>query len=122
MTLDKVVSTVVGLGVPGLILVGAMATSGFAGAAALTVALSTLGGPLGMLGGVAVLGVLLLISKAITEFGTEKIYAAVIQGLFDKGMTKTEIRVELRKYPIGADLRSVLEDQIKATKTKRRPK
>lgn len=120
MTLDKITSKLVGLGVPGLILVGAMTTSGFAGAAAITVALSSLGGPLGMLGGVAVLGLLLLVSQALTEYGHQKVYAAVINGLFDQGLNKTEIRAKLKKYPISAELRATLDEQIKATPTRRK--
>ena len=54
--MDKLVNKIVALGVPGLVLLIAMHLTGFAGAAALTAALASLGGPLGMLGGLAVLG------------------------------------------------------------------
>src|SRR5258708_35391917 len=40
---------------PRLVLLAVMANSGFAGAAAITSALATLGGPAGMLGGIAAL-------------------------------------------------------------------
>ena len=53
---DKLVSFLVGLGVPGLVLVVAVYVAGVAGGAAIVVALATLGGPLGMLGGIALLG------------------------------------------------------------------
>jgi hypothetical protein len=56
-SLDTVASKIAALGVPGLVLVVAMAFTGFAGAAAITAALAMLGGPLGMLGGIAVLGI-----------------------------------------------------------------
>jgi hypothetical protein len=49
---QRVVESLVALGVPGLVLLVAVATSGFAGAAALTTGLATLGGPLGMVGGI----------------------------------------------------------------------
>src|SRR5690242_20926998 len=52
---QKTVSNLVGLGIPGLILLAVIATTGYAGAAAITTALATLGGPFGMLGGIAAL-------------------------------------------------------------------
>ena len=42
--MDKVVDKIVGLGVPGLVLLIAVSISGFSGAAALTAALASLGG------------------------------------------------------------------------------
>lgn len=56
--MDRLVSKIAALGVPGLVLLVAMSATGYAGAAALTTALAALGGPLGMLGGIAVLGLL----------------------------------------------------------------
>ncbi|MDP3486811.1 MAG: hypothetical protein Q8S19_02620 [Bacillota bacterium] len=52
--MDKLVTKIVALGVPGLILVVAMGVSGWAGGAAITVALA--GGPFGMLGGICTPG------------------------------------------------------------------
>ncbi|MFC1604405.1 hypothetical protein ACFL5F_05185 [Planctomycetota bacterium] len=70
--LDKVVTKIVALGVPGLVLLVAMAASGWAGGAAIVTALAILGGPLGMLGGIFVLGVLVLISNALAKYGFRK--------------------------------------------------
>ena len=49
--MDKLLDKIAALGVPGVVLAVAMETTGYVGAAALTTALATLGGPLGMLGG-----------------------------------------------------------------------
>ena len=49
--MDKIVEKIVGLGVPGLILLVAINISGYAGAAAITSSLAILGGPAGMIGG-----------------------------------------------------------------------
>lgn len=111
--MDKLVSWIAGLGVPGLVLLVAMAFTGYAGAAAITVALATLGGPLGMLGGIGVLGLLVLISKGLAKYGFEKIFEAVVSDLFKKGETKESILEKIKNYPISKDLKKKLEDLIK---------
>lgn len=69
--MDKIVGIIASLGIPGLVLLVAMGVSGWVGAAAITTGLASLGGPLGMLGGIALLGVLTLVSRAIAKFGFE---------------------------------------------------
>ena len=78
-TLDRVVSVTIGLGVPGLVLLVAMGASGWAGAAAITTALARSGEPLGMLGGMASLAVLVLISRALAECGFETVFVASVK-------------------------------------------
>jgi hypothetical protein len=87
--MDKIVSKIAALGVPGLVLIVAMSASGFAGAAALTVALSALGGPVGRLGGVAVLGLLLLLSQALTEYGFDAVFSAVVPSFWRKAQPRS---------------------------------
>ena len=111
--LDKVVTKLVGLGVPGLILLVVISTSGLAGAAAITAALATLGGPLGMLGGIGVLGVAVLVSHALAEYGLERIFSGVVDGLVKKGMTRTEIERKIRGYPISKRLKARLIELLK---------
>ena len=97
--LDKVIEKVVALGVPGLVLVIVMATTGLAGGAAIVAALATLGSPLGgMMVGLAVLGVLVLISNAIGEYGVEVVANRVIEGLLKNGMSKKEIIQKIDGY------------------------
>jgi hypothetical protein len=113
--LERVVQGMVGLGVPGLILLVAVATSGFAGAAALTTALATLGGPLGMLGGIGVLLLLALASRALARYGLSQVSKLVIRGLLAKGYTPQGIRDQIRKYPhwiISGELRSKIEEVL----------
>ena len=102
---DKVVSTIVGLGAPGLVLLVAMAASGWAGGAAIVTALAILGGPLGMLGGLALLGVLVLISRALARYGLEKIFVAAVRKMEEEGMSRMEIIKKVRSYPISKDLK-----------------
>jgi hypothetical protein len=79
-TFFGVVDLLAAAGVPGLVLLGAMAISGFSGAAAITVALASLGGPAGMLGGV---GVLVLIGIAVTKFGISEVSIAVVRKILE---------------------------------------
>jgi hypothetical protein len=110
--LNKVIPKLAGLGVPALVLIVAIAMSGFAGAAALTVALAALGGPLGMLGGIAVLGLLVVLSNALAEYGFEAVFNGVISELVKKGKTKEHILAEIEKYPIGEDLKQRLRKEV----------
>ena len=54
-----------------------------------------------MLGGIALLGVLVLISKALAEYGFEVLFKRVLQGLKKKGMSKAEILAKIDAYPIS---------------------
>ncbi|OUL28354.1 hypothetical protein BV372_25140 [Nostoc sp. T09] len=75
--MDEVVKKVAALGLPGVILVITMAATGFTGAAAITAALAFLGGPAGMLGGIAVLGLTGLITDALAKVSLEDLLTAV---------------------------------------------
>lgn len=75
--MDEVVKKVAALGLPGVILVIVMATTGLTGAAAITAALAILGGPAGILGGIAVLGLTALITDALAKVGLEDFLTAV---------------------------------------------
>jgi len=110
--MDKIVSKIVGLGVPGLVLFVAIATSGLAGGAAIVAALAALGGPLGMIGGIGLLGLLVLISNALSEYGFEAIFKAVVRDMKEKGMGKQEVINKIKSYPISKKLKLVLVDYI----------
>jgi len=106
--LDKVAAKVAGFGVPGLVLVAAMALTGWAGAAALTTALAALGGPLGMLGGVALLGIMLMVFHALTEYGFERVFSSVVDELHKKGMSTRDILVKIE----GISHRTRSQEQV----------
>lgn len=106
---QKAVSSPVGLGVPGLILLAVMATTVFAGAAAITTALAALGGPFGMLGGIAALIAMGIASKALAQYGFPKIAEAVVRGLVAKAESKAGIRRTVDSIPnwiISKEIRS----------------
>jgi hypothetical protein len=112
---DGVVNWIVGLGVPGLVLIVAISVSGFAGAAAITTALAFLGGPLGMLGGITVLALFVPISRALSKYGLEKLFARTIRGLLAKGLSREEIVQKIESYPISKELKLKLLKLVYAT-------
>jgi hypothetical protein len=112
--LDRFVNWLVGLGVPGLVLTVAISVSGFAGAAAITSALAALGGPLGMLGGIGVLGLFVPISRALSKHGLESIFARTIRGLQEKGMSREDIATKIESYPISRELKVKLQKLVYA--------
>ncbi len=109
--MEKIVSKVAALGVPGLILLVAMGATGLAGAASLTAALSALG-PGGMIGGIAVLGVAGLVAQGLTEFGFDAIFTAVVKELYQRGETKESILAKVEKYPVSKSLKRKLREEI----------
>lgn len=110
--MDKLVDKIAALGVPGLILLVVMSISGWAGAAAITTALSFLGGPFGMLGGIAVLGILGLISKGLSDFGFEAIFKTTVEELRRRGSSRADIEGEIESYPISRDLKLKIKDYL----------
>ena len=109
--MDKLVQKIAALGIPGLILLTAMAATGYVGAAALTAALAALG-PGGMLGGILTLGVAALISEGLAKYGFEAIFTAVVKELYKRGETKQTILEKINKYPISKELKEKLRNQL----------
>ena len=110
--MDNVVDKVVALGVPGLVLILTMHIVGFAGAAAITAALATLGGPIGMLGGIGVLILLGLAAKFISDNGFELFYRRVVDGLKARGETKESVLRQIDGFPISRGLKAKLKAYI----------
>lgn len=109
--MDKIVSKVAALGIPGLVLVIAMGATGLSGAAAVTTALAALG-PGGMIGGIAVLGVAGLLAHSISEYGVDAIFSAVVKELIKKGETEQSIRDKIDKYPVSQSLKRKLREEL----------
>lgn len=109
--LDKIAEILAGLGVPGLVLVVVMAASPFYGAAAITASLAAIG-PFGMLGGIATLPVLTLIAIALTRFGFEQVFQAVLIKLIESGKTCEEILEIIDSYRISKELKNKLKEFI----------
>ena len=113
--MDELIKKVAALGVPGIVLVVAISVSGYTGAAAITVALSGLG-PFGILGGIATLGVIGLVSHSIAEYGTEAVIKAVVTEQL-KSKSKDQIIKEINDYPLTKGLKLKIIDYVVKTKS-----
>lgn len=111
--MDKIVSKIAALGVPGLIFMVALSATGLAGGAAITAALAALG-PGGMIGGIATLGIIGLISEAITEYGFDTIFSAVVNELYKRGETIESLLKKIDKYPVSKSLKSKLKEKLRS--------
>jgi hypothetical protein len=109
--LDEVVRKVAALGLPGVLLVITMAATGFVGAAAITTALATLGGPFGMMGGIAVLGITGLVADALGKYGIDGLLTGIYMERKKKEPTE-KLCQEINDLPISSDLRRKLREII----------
>lgn len=105
--MERVVSKIAGMGVPGLVLLVAINATGLSGAAAITTALAAVG-PGGMIGGVACLLAVALILDGLTEWGFDSLFAGVVRELYVNGETKDSIKYKISKYPISKKLKRKL--------------
>lgn len=106
------VSTLIALGVPGLVLLVAVEIAGVSGAAAIVAGLAWLGGPLGMVGGFVTLGILVLVSKKIGEYGFDRLFSMVLKGVRDSGKTKKQIFEEVDSYKIPDRMKRALREWV----------
>lgn len=105
LIMDKIVEKIVGIGIPGLMLMVAISMTGLSGAAAITAALALLG-PGGMIGGIVTLLLAGAIASSISEFGFDTLFRAVIRKLYQKGETKGSIRAKIEKGPWSKKLKA----------------
>lgn len=103
--MDKIVNIIAGWGVPGIMLMVAISLTGLSGAAAITAALALLG-PGGMIGGIITLGIAGTIASAITEFGFDALFKAVVKKLYAKGETKDSLKHKIEKGPWSKKLKA----------------
>ena len=94
-----------------MILVMAINATGLFRGAAITTALAALG-PFGMMGGIATLGVIALISEGITKYGVDAIYSSVVKELYRRGESKDSIKDKINKYPVSKSLKRKLTDSL----------
>lgn len=109
--MDEVFRKVAALGLPGVLLVVTMAATGLAGGAAITTALAALGGPFGMIGGIAALGVAGLVAEALSKYGID----GLLTGVYIERKKKeplSKLCQEIDNLPISSDLKRKLKDAL----------
>lgn len=74
--MDDIVKKLAGLGLPGVILVILTVTTG-GSSAAVAATLTALGGPFGIVGGIALLGLVTVVGDTVTGYGIE----AILKGI-----------------------------------------
>jgi hypothetical protein len=109
--MDEAVRKIAALGLPGVILLIAMATTGFTGAAAITAALAMLR-PGGMIGGIMFLGVISIAADALSKFGLEALLVGVYTDRHNKGETKEALCNEINGLFISEDLKRRLREEF----------
>lgn len=109
--MNKIVEKMAALGLPGLVLLTAISATGLSGAAAITTALAALG-PGGMIGGIAWLGIIGVISGEMAKYGFENIFRAVVMSMYMEGETEESLKQKVRKYPITKSLKLKLISDI----------
>lgn len=111
--MDELVNRLAGLGVAGVVLVGLVATSSYAGAVAITTSLAILGGPFGMIGGAVMLTLIAGISSAIVKYGVETLAIDLIKQLKENGKSESLIVQEIDSFPmITNGLRAQLRNYV----------
>lgn len=110
--MDRIIKSITALGVPALILLLASSINGLAGAAAITSALRMLGGSFGMVGGLAISGIIAMVSKIGTDYSFDAIAIKVLKKLYSKGETKKDILDKINSYPISGDLKIKLKEKL----------
>lgn len=109
--MDEIVTKIVALGLPGIVLLITMATTGLTGAAAITAALAMLG-PGGMLGGIAFLGVIGLASDSLSKYGLSEILKAVYLERYKNGENREKMFSEIDSLWISTDLKRELKESL----------
>ncbi len=113
--MDEIVKKLAGLGLPGVMLVILTVTSG-GSSAAVAAAITALGGPFGIVGGIAVLGLLTVLGDTIAREGIDGIVKAIYAE-----RSKTEsvryLLKEIQDLPITEELKLKLKNQLSPVTT-----
>lgn len=109
--MNRLVEKLAAVGVPAIILIVAISASGLSGAAAITAGLAALG-PGGMIGGIVFLAIAGIASEAITKYGFEAIFKAVLKELYKNGESKESIKNKIETYPITKSLKLKINNYI----------
>jgi hypothetical protein len=108
--MDEIAKKLAGLGVPGIILV-ILTVSSAGSNAAIVAALTSVGGPLGIVGGIGLLGLTTVLGDAVAGYGIEAILKAVYT---ERGKTESVrfLLKEINDLPISDELKLKLKNHL----------
>jgi hypothetical protein len=110
MTLDQIATKLAGLGLPGIILV-ILAISSAGSNATIVAAITAMGGPFGILGGIGLLGLITVAGDAVSSYGIE----AILKAVYTERSKKESVRLllkEIKDLPISDELKLKLTNQL----------
>lgn len=105
--MDEFVRKAAGIGLPFVVLLITMATTGLAGAAAITAALAMLG-PGGMIGGIVLLSMVGLAGDMLAKHGLEALLKGIYKQRLINGEPLQKLIDEINWLPISDDLKRCL--------------
>lgn len=110
--MDEFTEKLASIGIPALILLAVMSTTGLAGAAAITAALALLG-PGGMIGGIVTLLVISGGISLITRYGYSAVMIQVSKKIMQKEkLTNEEMLAKIDTYPVTKGLKEKIKSKI----------
>ncbi|MBD2410048.1 hypothetical protein FACHB389_07575 [Nostoc calcicola FACHB-389] len=108
--MDEIVKKLAGLGLPGIFLVILAATSA-GSSAAITATLTALGGPFGIVGGIALLGLTTVVGDTVAGYGIE----AILKAVYTERSKTESVRFllkEIKDLPISEELKLKLKNEL----------
>lgn len=108
--MDEIAKKLAGLGLPGIILV-VLATSAAGSNAAIVAALTAVGGPFGILGGIGLLGLVTVIGDTVAGYGIE----ALLKAIYKERSKTDSVRMllkEIKDLPISDELKLKLTNHL----------
>ena len=108
--MDEISKKLAGLGLPGVILLILAVTSAGSNAA-IVAALTAVGGPFGILGGIGLLGLTTVVGDSVAAYGIEAIIKAVYSERL-KTESETLLIKEIEELPISDELKAKLKDHL----------
>ena len=103
--MDEIAKKIASLGLPGIVLVIAIASSGgIGGTYAVIAAIAGLGGPLGVVGGLGVLGLMTAVGDVLAGYGIEALLSKVY-GERKKSESVRTLMKEVKDLPISEHLK-----------------
>lgn len=110
--MDEIVKKLAGLGLPGVLIVIAMAASGGVGGSyAIIAALAGLGGPFGIVGGVGLLSLMSLVGEALAGYGIETILKSIYAERSKTESVKFLLK-EIKDLPLTEELKLKLKSVL----------